>query len=63
MFPTTGSTRHPRVMLLFFRSQTVVIKYNISIVFYFYAELNDFMALVDVRLAQKEPHPVGLVAN
>ena len=39
------------------------LKYNVCYCSYFYAELNDFMALLDVRLTQKEPHPVGLVAK
>ena len=28
-----------------------------------FAELNDFMAMLDARLAQKGSHPVGLVAK
>ena len=37
--------------------------YNVCYCFYFFVELNEFMALLDLRLAQKEPHPVGLVAK
>ena len=31
--------------------------------FLLFAELNEFMMLVDARLARMEPHPVGLVAK
>ena len=39
------------------------MRYNVCYCSYFFVELNDFMALLDARLAQKESHPVGLVAK